>query len=123
MRLAELVETSLQIAATPARLEKLSLLAGVLQRLAPDEVPVGVAWLAGHLRQGRSGLGWAALQAAVEAADAPERQPDLFEAPPEGKPPLELGEVDREFERIAATRGARAAASRRGILGRLLRRA
>ena len=42
----------------PARaLEKTAALADLLRRLAPEEIDVAVAFLSGHLRQGRIGLG------------------------------------------------------------------
>src|SRR5678809_1387882 len=97
MRLAGLVDTSVAIAATSARLEKLVLLADLLRRASPREVPIVVAWLSGRLRQGRIGLGWAALQSALEASDAPPPAPTLFDDPGEAAP-LELSEVDDAFD-------------------------
>ena len=48
MLLAELVEASEAVAATRSRLEKVERLAGVLRRLAPEEVAPGVAFLLGE---------------------------------------------------------------------------
>ena len=122
MRLAELVDTSTQVAATSARLEKLALLADLLRRAAPDEVPIAVAWLAGRLRQGRIGLGWTALQSALEAADAPPPEPTLFDAP--GVPePLTLRDVDAAFDRLERLSGAGVASRRAAVLSDLFRRA
>ena len=42
-----------------ARLEKISLLAELLGRLEPDEIPVVIGFLTGLPRQGRLGIGWA----------------------------------------------------------------
>src|SRR5437016_5319712 len=70
MILGDVASASLRIAATRARTEKVALLAGVLRRLEPLEVPIGVAYLSGHLRQGRIGLGWAALRTAMSDAPA-----------------------------------------------------
>src|SRR5438093_9027 len=53
MRLADLAETSERLAAIPGRNEKIALLAQRLRELAPAEAPAAVAWLSGHLRQGR----------------------------------------------------------------------
>ena len=64
MNLDQLVITSSRIAATRARNEKIALLSDLLRRLEPHEVPIGVAYLSGHLRQGRIGIGWAALRSA-----------------------------------------------------------
>ena len=61
MLLADLVTTSERLAATPARNEKVALLAELLHRLEAPEVPIGVAYLSGHLRQGRIGLGWSVV--------------------------------------------------------------
>src|SRR5205807_10174078 len=92
MRLSELVETSRGIAGARARLDKLALLAECLRRLEPAEIPIGVAYLSGHLRQGRIGIGWAALRTAIASADAP-RAPTLFDAEPASHSPLTLAEV------------------------------
>src|ERR1044072_502542 len=71
MNLDQLVITSSRIAATRARNEKIALLSDLLRRLEPHEVPIGVAYLSGHLRQGRIGIGWAALRSAAGAAAGP----------------------------------------------------
>ena len=68
MLLAELVETSRAVGATSARREKVAHLAGALRRLEPSEVPAGVAFLSGELRQRQIGVGWAALRDAPAAA-------------------------------------------------------
>ena len=122
MRLAELVDTSAAIAATPARLEKLALLAELLRRADREEVPIAVAWLSGHLRQGRIGLGWAALRSALEAADAPPPAPTLFDTPDETSP-LDLRAVDGAFDRLARLTGAGVATRRATVLAGLFRRA
>ncbi len=122
MRLETLVTTSAALAATPARLEKLAHLAGLLRQLPPAEVPIGVAWLSGHLRQGRIGLGWSALQAAFEAADAPPAAPGLFDLPSDPAP-LTLADVDAAFEDVAARGGAGVTAARVARLAPVFRRA
>lgn len=55
--LARIVQTSLDVGSTRSRKKKQALLAELLRELAPDEVPVGVAYLSGVLPQGRIGLG------------------------------------------------------------------
>ena len=121
MRLAELVDTSAAITATPARLEKLARLADLLRRAEREEVPIVVAWLSGRLRQGRIGIGWSVLQAAIDA-DAPPDEPTLF-AEVEERAPLELRDVDAAFERLARVSGAGVATKRATVLADLFRRA
>ena len=61
MKLNELVSTSIDVAATSGRLDKIARLAGLLIRLAPDEIPIAVGFLIGWPRQGKIGVGWAAV--------------------------------------------------------------
>lgn len=112
MQLHELVVTSTAVAAVRARLAKIERLAALLARLAPDEVEVAIGLLAGEPRQGRLGLGPAAI---VEARDEP----------PAAQATLSLADVDRAFDEIAAMSGpgsGRDRASRwRGLLARATR--
>jgi DNA ligase-1 len=110
MLLADLAITSRQVAETASRLEKIRLLATCLRRLAPAEAEIAVHYLAGRLRQGRIGIGYAALQEALPGEAASDAT-------------LTLAEVDRAFEQVARTRGAGAAARRRALLGGLLAKA
>src|SRR5712691_9908351 len=109
MRLADLVATSRRVAETRSRSEKIGALADLLRRLSPEEIDVAVAWLSGNLRQGRIGLGGAAIRESLPRSAAAD-------------PTLTLGEVDATFERIASTTGAGSTAARvemlRGLLGR-----
>ena len=111
MRLADLVTTSRRVAETRSREEKIAALADLLRRLPPEETDAGVAYLSGHLRQGRIGLGPAAVAEARSAASAAR------------EPSLELTEVDATCERIAAASGAGSAAERTRLLAGLLARA
>jgi DNA ligase-1 len=71
--LAELAETSRQVRATASRSTKIGLLADLLIRLAPEEIVPAVSMLAGNVRQGRIGVGWATVRDIdVEPASAPE---------------------------------------------------
>ena len=71
MLLAEVVRTSGEVAATPSRSAKVAALAGLLRRLeGPEEAEAAVAFLTGRPRQGRIGVGWAALRA-VDLPPAP----------------------------------------------------
>jgi DNA ligase-1 len=110
MRLADLVTTSHRVSATRSRLEKISALGDLLRRLGPQEIDIAVAFLSGHLRQGRIGLGGAAVRSASPETAATE-------------PSLTLGEVDAAFERIAGTAGSGSTAERGRLLAGLLSRA
>jgi DNA ligase-1 len=110
MLLHELVATSNAVAQTSARLQKVALLADLLRRLSPDEIPVAIGYLSGEPRQGRMGIGFAAVWSAKElpAADTPT---------------LRLIDVDEAFAHIATTKGAGAGAAREQRLADLMRRA
>src|SRR3954462_2190924 len=110
MRLADLVATSRRVAETRSRLEKTAALGDLLRRLSPEEIDIAVAFLSGHLRQGRIGLGGAAIRNAMPGTAATE-------------PSLTLGEVDAAFERIASTTGSGSTAERGRLLSGLLARA
>jgi DNA ligase-1 len=107
--LADLVDTSRAVGATSARREKVDLLAGALRRLEPDEVPAGVAFLSGELRQRQIGVGWATLRDAPAGAD--------------DRSDLTVAELDAAFERIGACAGPGSQAERRRLLGEVMSRA
>jgi DNA ligase-1 len=110
MRLADLVATSRRVTETRSRREKTAALADLLRRLGPEEIDVAVAFLSGQLRQGRIGLGGAAVRSARPGSAALE-------------PALTLLAVDEELARIAATTGAGSVAARSRLLSALLARA
>jgi DNA ligase-1 len=110
MLLADLVATSRRVAETRSRSEKTGALADLLRRLAPDEIDIAVAFLSGHLRQGRIGLGGAAVRSAMPGSAAAE-------------PSLTLIETDAAFGRIASVSGAGSTAERGRLLSALLSRA
>src|ERR1051326_9189832 len=93
MRFADLVEASRAISATRARSTKIALLAECLRRMEPDEIPIGVGLLSGSPRQGRIGIGPAALRRAAGEPAAPQ-------------PRLTLADVDRGFSTVAEAVGA-----------------
>ena len=62
MQLSEIVATSEALRATRSRKQKIAALAACFAALAPDEIAVGVLAFCGELRQGKIGVGWAALQ-------------------------------------------------------------
>jgi DNA ligase 1 len=110
MLLADLVATSRRVAETRSRSEKTGALALLLRRLSPEEIDIAVAFLSGHLRQGRIGLGGAAVRTAMPGSAAEE-------------PSLVLGEVDEAFARIASVSGAGSTSERGRLLSALLARA
>ncbi len=99
MLLADVVATSDAVAATRSRTAKVAAFADLLRRAAdePVAIPIVTSYLAGALRQRRTGLGWRSLQ------DLPE---------PAGDPTLDVNEVDAMFERLAALAGAGSQAAR-----------
>lgn len=96
------------VAETPARSGKISLLAGVLGRLSPEEAAVGVSFLSGALTQARLGVGYATVFG--------------VEAEPAESPTLELIEVDHILEEISVTHGAGSKSRREQLLTGLLER-
>jgi DNA ligase 1 len=106
--LHEIARTSAGVADSSGRLAKIGQLATCLQRLLPEEVSVGVAYLSGELPQGSIGVGWASLR------DLP---------PPAAAPTLELLEVDATFRRIAEASGAGSQTARRRELSDLFAKA
>ncbi len=110
MRLHDIADTSKQVSETSARLVKVEHLTSCLQRLAQDEIAIGVAYLSGELRQGRIGIGPAVLR-------------DAFPDTSAKSPALTLAEVDHMFDRIAAVSGPGSSAERARLLRDLFARA
>jgi len=110
MLLSDLVRVSGDVARTSGRHEKVAHLAALLQQLHPDEIDIATAFLAGSARQGRIGLGAAALRAARDVA-------------PAAGPALTLRDVDAAFGLIAAMQGKGATAARVQALRELMARA
>ena len=102
--------TSTAVAQASSRLVKIGQLATLLQRLAPEEVEIAIAFLSGEPRQGRIGIGPSAIRDARPPAGA-------------ASPALQLIEVDDVFERIAAKAGRGSPADRVRMLRELLARA
>jgi DNA ligase 1 len=107
---AELAATSRNVAGTSSRLTKISELAGFLRTLAPDEIPIAIAFLSGETRQGRLGIAYAAL-----------RDVDKRSEPRE--PILTLADVDAAFADLASASGKGSATTRARFLGALFARA
>ncbi|HEV8128463.1 MAG TPA: ATP-dependent DNA ligase, partial [Candidatus Eisenbacteria bacterium] len=103
MLLAELESTSRRLAATRSRTEKAALLAALLRRLLPSEIEAGVAFLSGHPRQSRLGVGGATLAA-------------LHGTPAAATATLTLEAVDALLERIASVSGKGSTSERQRLL-------
>jgi DNA ligase-1 len=110
MRLAEIVSTSDAVARTSGRLDKIGRLADLLKRTPPDQIEVVVAFLTGEPRQGRMGIGGAALR-------------PMRDVPAAISPSLDIADVDAAFDRVATTSGAGSGSARSQILRELLARA
>ena len=110
MLLSDIVNTSTVVASTSSRGKKVELLADVLRRLAPNEVPIAIGFLTGWPRQGKLGIGWASLDAARTPNAAVEAT-------------LTVAEVDQAFIALKSMKGSNSAAQRRRLLGDLMVRA
>src|SRR5213594_339511 len=110
MLLADLVTTCAAVAGATSRLAKIELLAALVRRLAPEEVDIAIAFLSGEPRQGRIGVGPAAIWEA--------RPPVAADA---GL--LRLVDVDEVFNRVAAMGGPGSGNERVRLLRDLLHRA
>jgi ATP-dependent DNA ligase I len=120
--LNEIASVSAEVAQVPARRAKIDLIAGLLARAEPDEVPLAVAFLSGELRQRQIGVGYAALSDLFAArADAPGPVPQ--ESSPVAVPALTVAETDEVFAAIGAVTGAGSQAERRRLLAALFGRA
>ena len=106
----DIAEASRAVAETRSRSTKIGLLAACLARLAPGEAEIAVGFLSGEPRQGKVGLGHAAIRGVALPAAAP-------------APALTVADVDASFERIAAIRGARSTSLRAEALSELFARA
>jgi DNA ligase-1 len=112
MRFAELVATSGAVSAVSSRLEKIERLAGLFSRLAPSEIEMAVGFLTGLPRQGKLGVGSAAVMAARDV-------------PPGDAPTLDLADVDAALGQLATTTGSgsarRKAETLRDLFGKATR--
>jgi len=108
--LATVVAASRRAAETGSRLAKRDAIAACLRAASPDEIPIAVALLSGETRQGKLGIGYAALG-------------DLRGSAPAPSPSLSLLDVDEALARVASTRGKGAAVERGRLLGALFARA
>lgn len=107
--LAAVVDASHAVAATPKRSEKTAILATLLSQISPAEAAICVGLLSGEPRQGRVGIGWAAVR-------------DLGITDADGAT-LTVAEVDETITAVAGAIGAGSAGVRRALLTDLMARA
>ena len=110
MKLATLVATSAEVAASSRRLDKTAKLAALLKALSSNDVAIAVGFLIGWPRQGKIGVGWAMVAEAREVPPAPEST-------------LELRDVDEVFSALQQATGRGSTGRRRELLGGLFARA
>ena len=106
--LADVVQASTEVGETSSRSRKVAILAELLKRLEPDEVPVVVGFLSGVPRQGRIGVGYS-IAYGIEGAHATE-------------PSVTIVELDRVIALVQETVGPGSAGERKGILRELFGR-
>lgn len=109
MLLHELVATSQAVATTRSRTAKTEALAAAVGALRDEELPAGLAFLAGHPRQDRLGTGWATVTGT--------------DAAPADTPGLGVLEVDAVLDRLAALAGEGSRGEREEALAALFGRA
>jgi DNA ligase 1 len=109
MLLAAVVDTSRRVSDTTRRLEKTDLLARLIRQLSPQEIEIAVLFLSGQTRQGRIGIGYAALRDARNSAAA--------------NPSLEILDVDAILESITGTSGSGSQRRRLDLLQTMFSRA
>ena len=107
--LADLVAASNEVAATSSRSRKIAVLADRLRRLEPGEVPIAAGLLSGLPRQGRVGVGYAAVYGLEQA---PAREPSLT-----------IHDLDGAITELQRATGSGSGARRRTLLADLLARA
>ncbi len=92
MELGRLVELVGRVRGTSRKTEKAALIADFLSQTRGKETELAALYLTGALPQGRIGIGWRTIQAAIPSGE------------PVGEP-LTLADVDRVFEAVAADLG------------------
>jgi ATP-dependent DNA ligase I len=107
--LAEVVAASNEVGATSSRSRKVAILAELLRKLEPAEIPISVGFLSGVPRQGRVGVGYSTIYGIERTAAT--------------QPSLTAGDLDRVITEIQSATGSGSAAKRRQLLDKLFRRA
>jgi DNA ligase-1 len=109
MQLNDLTDLVSRVRATSRKTEKVNLIADLLSRSRGHEIDLVTLYLTGRLPQGRIGIGWRTIEAAMPATRPPGEGPTL-------------AEVDGVLGGMAADRGAGSAGRRREALRGLLER-
>jgi len=104
--LSRVAATSVAVAATRSRKDKVEHLAETIRAMRADEVAIGVSYLSGRLPQGRLGVGFAAIR-------------DISAAPA-SEPSLTLAATDAALSELEATRGAGSRDRRAALLDELM---
>ena len=110
MLFARVVDASQAVAAASARLQKIAHFADLFRALEPDEIAPVVAFVSGEPRQGRIGLGHAAISAVSGVTSVT-------------VPTLTVPEVDRALTSLAGISGAGSARERVRLLTALFEKA
>jgi DNA ligase-1 len=110
MHFARVVETSVAVSSSPARLRKVAHLADLLRALAPDEIAPVVALVSGEPRQGRLGLGHATIS-------------EVSGVRPVDDPMLTVLDVDRALGELGQLSGAGSGRERVRLLTALFEKA
>ncbi|HVE48858.1 MAG TPA: ATP-dependent DNA ligase [Casimicrobiaceae bacterium] len=95
----DVVETSERVGSVSGRKAKIAEIATLLRKLDGDEVPLVVGYLAGEIRQGKTGIGFAAIRDAQGKASTVSA--------------LTVIDLDRALEAIARTSGPGSATERK----------
>jgi DNA ligase-1 len=109
MQLALVVDLVARVRATSRKTEKVALISDVLRQTRGRETELVALYLTGRLPQGRVGIGWRTIEAAMPEG------PAVGEA-------VTLQEVDRVLDTVARERGAGSGERRRAALRGLLER-
>ncbi|MEU5951830.1 ATP-dependent DNA ligase [Streptomyces sp. NPDC047525] len=105
MLLARLAHVSAAVATTPARSQKIALLADLFRAATPADAPIVIPYLAGRLPQGRLGIGWSLL-----------KEPPA----PAVEPTLTVQATDNALTAIGALSGQGSQAGRKRLVRELM---
>ncbi|MFG2501161.1 ATP-dependent DNA ligase [Streptomyces sp. NPDC048441] len=105
MLLARLAHVSATVATTPARSQKIALLADLFHAATPADAPIVIPYLAGRLPQGRLGIGWSLL-----------KEPP----PPAAEPTLTVQATDAALTAVGALSGQGSQGERRRLVRELM---
>lgn len=129
LTLTEVVATVGQVRAASGRKAKVTAVAGLLRRCPAPEAEALVGLLLGRIRQGRIGLGWRTIHAAVDSVEVDRVEVDRVEQGPasdaqSSKPvPLTVADVDARLQTIADLTGPGSTAARADATRALFARA